>query len=162
MAKPQPQPDGSLYEHDFYAWTQDQAEKLRARAHNDIDWENVAEEIDSVGRSQKKEIRSRLAVVLHHLLKWEYQPELRSHSWQSTISEQRLLLQGTLQDSPSLNAFPVEALEWSYALAVRRAARETRFPATTFPARCPYSVDDILDDNFLPGPAWQPENLIRD
>ena len=76
--------EDSLYERDFYAWTQDQAEKLRGRAHNDIDWENVAEEIESVGRSQKKEIRSRLAVLMQHLLKWHFQPERRSHSWQST------------------------------------------------------------------------------
>lgn len=151
-----------LYERDFYAWTQEQAEKVRGRAHNDIDWENVAEEIDSVGRSQKKEIRSRLAVLLQHLLKWEHQPELRSHSWQSTISEQRTSLQGTLTDSPSLESFPAEALGWSYALAVRRAVRETRLPAASFPDDCPYSVQQVLDDAFLPGRAWAPEDLIRD
>ena len=85
MAKPQPKIEDSLYERDFYAWTQDQAVKLRARAHNDIDWENVAEEIESVGRSDKKEIRRRLGVLVQHLLKWQFQPEMRSHSWQSTI-----------------------------------------------------------------------------
>jgi hypothetical protein len=151
-----------LYERDFYAWTQEQAEKLRGRAHNDIDWENVAEEIDSVGRSEKKEIRQRLGVLLHHLLKWDYQPRLRSHSWQSTISEQRGSLQETLKDSPSLSSFPAEVLEWSYALAVRRAVRETKLPSATFPAQCPYTVSEILDDGFMPGPVWSPEDIIRD
>jgi hypothetical protein len=150
-----------LYERDFYVWTQDQAEKLRARAHNDVDWENVAEEIDSVGRSQKKEIRQRLGVLLQHLLKWEYQPNFRSHSWESTISEQRGSLQETLKDSPSLGSFPAETLEWSYALAVRRAAREARLPIAAFPANCSYAVRDILDDGFWPGPGWSPEDLIR-
>jgi hypothetical protein len=162
MGKPFTKPNESLYERDFYAWTREQAEKLRARAHNEIDWENVAEEIDSVGRSQKKEIRQPLAVLLHHLLKWEYQPKLRSHSWESTISEQRGSLQETLKDSPSLAGFPAEALEWSYALAVRRAARETWLPMATFPANCPYALPEILADNFLPGAEWSPDDLIRD
>jgi hypothetical protein len=162
MAKPQPKIEDSLYERDFYAWTQDQAVKLRARAHNDIDWENVAEEIESVGRSDKKEIRRRLGVLVQHLLKWQFQPEMRSHSWQSTISEQRISLQVVLKDSPSLAGFPAEALEWSYALAVRKAARETRLPVSSFPIASPYSVAEILDDTFLPGPPWSPEDLIRD
>ena len=162
MGKPLARSEDSLYERDFYAWTQEQAAKLRARAHNDIDWENVAEEIESVGRSDKKEIRSRFGVLLQHLLKWHFQPELRSHSWQSTISEQRTSLHEVLKDSPSLTGFPAEALDWSYALAARKAARETGLPASPFPAASPYSVAEILDDSFLPGPAWSPEDLIRD
>ncbi len=150
------------YEADFYAWTQDQAEKLRARRANEIDWENVGEEIESLGGSQKSEIRNRLRVLLHHLLKWEFQPDRRCHSWQSTIGEQRIHIEGLIDDSPSLKRFPGEVLDWVYERAVRFAASETRLPISTFPSACPYSIDAILDPTFMPGPPWHPDDLIGD
>lgn len=150
MKKPVP----GLYDTDFYAWTQDQAAKLRARAafdhRGDIDWENTAEEIEGVGRSERREIRTRMGVLLQHLLKWRFQPGRRSDSWRSTIAEQRLHIGEVLIDSPSLRGFPAEALGWAYDWAVREAVRETVLPATHFPALCPFTVDAMLDPDFLP------------
>lgn len=152
----------TLYERDFHAWLVDQAETLRARSADDIDWDNLAEEVESVGLSQKREIRDRLGVLLMHLLKWEHRPAQRSHSWQSTISEQRAHIQGLLELSPSLGRFPEEAMDWSYRWAARHAARETMLTAATFPQEPPYNAAQALDDSFMPGPPWSPDTLIRD
>lgn len=150
LKKPEPSP----YDLDFYAWTQDQGAKLRARAafdnRGDIDWENVAEEIESLGRSDRREIRSRLEVLLLHLLKWQFQPSKRKVGWRSTIDEQRRRLRLVLVDSPSLRAFPQEALEQAYGFAVVGAAEETELPERSFPAQCPYPLDDIMNDSFYP------------
>jgi Domain of unknown function DUF29 len=75
------------YEEDFFAWTQEQAELLRAREQRGLDWDNLAEEIDSMGRRERRELESRLRLILHHLLKWQAQPGLRGRSWQSTLRE---------------------------------------------------------------------------
>lgn len=144
----------SLYESDFYAWTVDQAEKLRARAtfdnRGDIDWENAAEEIESVGRSDKREIRSRLEVLLLHLLKWRFQSKRRKHGWRDTIVEQRRRLPMVVDDSPSLREYPVSVLDDVYALAVIGAARETGLPKAEFPLTCPFTIDQILHPDFYP------------
>jgi hypothetical protein len=151
MAKPQPKPDETLYERDFYAWTRDQAAKLRARAHNDIDWDNVAEEIETVGRSDKKEIRSRLEVLLRHLLKWQFQPDKRKSGWHSTISEQRTQLLSLIEDSPSLRDFPGQELEKMYRIARLKADDETGLGLQSLPPKCPYTIGQVLDEEFLPG-----------
>lgn len=151
-----------LYEDDFYAWTQAQAQTLRRRAHNAIDWDNLAEEIESVGRSDKREIRSRLTVLLHHLLKWEFQPERRCHSWQSSIGEQRTFVAGIVEDSPSLRAFPREVLASSYERARRGAAEETGLSPSVFPLDCPWPIDRILAYDFMPGRPWSPDDLLLD
>ncbi|GIL00275.1 MAG: hypothetical protein BroJett030_01740 [Alphaproteobacteria bacterium] len=154
MAEAARKRDKNLYERDFYAWTQDQAAKLRARAHNDIDWENAAEEIESLGRSDKREIRTRMGVLIKHLLKWKYQPARRSESWLATISEQRANIQAVIADSPSLRQFPADVLDWAWAWGVRDAAREAGLPPGDLPASPEFSVDEVLDDAFLPGEPW--------
>lgn len=162
MGKPLQKPEDSLYERDFYAWLQDQAIKLRARSHNDIDWENLAEEIESVGRSEKKEIRTRLALLIHHLLKWQFQPGRRCESWRITIGEQRMWIPADIEDSPSLKDYPEEIFEKAYAEGRRQAIKETGLSAKTFPAPSPFSVTDALDDRFWPGEAFQPWDVLRD
>lgn len=162
MGKALEKPDDTLYERDFYAWSNDQAAKLRARSHNDIDWDNLAEEIESVGRSQKKEIRHRMKVLIQHLLKWEYQPRNRCESWLSTLSEQRTHIEGTIDDSPSLRHFPDEAALWAYKHAARAASIETGLSLDVFPDSCPYTVSDMLSDDFFPGVPWSPDALVRD
>src|SRR3954471_24657596 len=98
-------PPNDLYEADFYAWTQEQARLLRERRWNDLDLENLIDEVESVGRSDKRQIESRLEVLIAHLLKWKFQPGRRGDSWLDTIFEQRGRLQTLIQDSPSLRAF---------------------------------------------------------
>lgn len=115
-----------LYDDDFVVWSERQAELLRRRAAGelineaDIDWLNVAEEIESVGRSEKRGVRSRLAVLLCHLLKWTYQPGHRSSSWSGTIRAQRRDLEAVLEDSPSLRRFAAEALRQGVCSRSRR------------------------------------------
>lgn len=162
MAKPLERPrDPDLYETDFYAWTQVQAEKLLARSHNELDWKNLAEEIDSVGRSQKREIRHRLGVLLHHLLKWEYQPAGRCELWRATIREQRKAIRAVLADSPSLRRFPSEVLSSSYEDGRLDAIEETGLQAAIFPTACPWPIEQIEDTTFLPGQPWPNEDRSR-
>lgn len=150
------------YDEDFYAWSQDQAKKLRDRRHNEVDWENVAEEIESLGRSQRREIRSRLLILLLHLLKWEFQPDQRKRGWQASIVEAREELASELDDSPSLRDYPGQAIARQYEVARIKAAAETGLPRDAFPATSPYTIEQVLDPHFLPGSPWHPDDLIRD
>ena len=140
-----------LYETDLYLWTQDQAALLRAGRRQDVDWHHLAEEIESSGGSQKSEIRNRLAVLLQHLLKWEFQPEHRKYGWRASIVEQRLQIDGLLEVSPSLRAWPETVLTKAYQLGRVRAASETGLAEQTFPSSCPHTLAQILDDGFYPG-----------
>jgi Domain of unknown function DUF29 len=138
------------YDEDFFAWTQEQARLLRAGDTVDVDVENLAEEIESVGRSDRREIRNRLTVLLTHLLKWQFQPRRRGNSWSLTIWEQRLQIESILKDSPSLQPFFAEIVPDYYRRAREKAARETRMGLRNFPAQCPYTPEQILNDDFLP------------
>jgi hypothetical protein len=141
----------SLYNCDFYQWTQVVGKRLRTRDIADLDWENAAEEIESLGRRDRSELRSRLAVLVAHLLKWQYQPELRdSSTWRAAIDEQRLQIEAVLEDSPSLKPFALEALVWAYPRAVRSAVRDMRVRVSPFPANCPYDLGDIRREDFFP------------
>ncbi len=138
----------SLYGSDFYAWTQQQAQLLRNHQLNDLDLLHLAEEIEDMGRSEKRELESRLEILLMHLLKWQFQPHLRSRSWQLTIKEQRLRLERHLADNPSLKTVLPSYLESAYRLATIGAEKETGFEA--FPSTCPYTTTQIFDSSFLP------------
>ena len=138
-----------LYDADIYAWSERQAELLRRRAANELDWDNIAEEIESVGASEKREIRSRLEVLCHHLLKWTYQPENRSGSWRASIFEQRQRLLDILDDSPSLRPYPAKVLTRSYDLGRRKAELETAL--LELPCECPWTIEQIIDQEFWPG-----------
>ena len=93
---------GRHYRSDFYGWTQDQADALRRRSINEIDWDNLLAEIENLGGSTRRELRSRLALIIQHLLKWRHQPSLRSKSWALTIMEQRAQVEDMLEENPSL------------------------------------------------------------
>ena len=140
----------TLYETDFYAWTQRQAALLRAEEFEQIDWNNLIEEIESLGRSEKHEIESRLIVIIMHLLKLQQQPARRTRSWNVTISTQRVDLERLLADNPSLRARLPESVNQVYTDAVKKAAAETGLDKRTFPVQCPWSADQILDEEFWP------------
>ncbi|MEL7495241.1 MAG: DUF29 domain-containing protein, partial [Cyanobacteria bacterium J06554_11] len=118
MQAPNPQqpsaPPDNLYEADFYAWTQRQSLLLRNRQWSQVDTENVIEELASLGRQQRQELRNRLAILIGHLLKWEHQPEKRSHSWFATINVQRLDIDELISDNPSLKPYLLEAMNKAY------------------------------------------------
>lgn len=141
----------SLYDTDFYAWTQQQATLLRAEEFAEVDWNHLIEEIETLGRSERNEVRNRLIVLIMHLLKWQYQPELQSRSWVATITVQRDDLAALLADNPTLNAQLTDFVTDVYPRAVKRAVQETGLRVTTFPANCPFSAEEIMDESFWPG-----------
>jgi len=140
--------NSTTHETDFYAWTNEQVQLLKTGQLNQIDWQNIAEEIEDMGRSEKRQLESRLEVLIMHLLKWQFQPNLRSRSWQLTIKEQRLRLEKILQKNPSLQPNLTEAIEDVYPLATLSAERETGL--SLFPETCPYKLTEILSPEFLP------------
>ena len=138
------------YEEDFYAWTVEQARLLRSGELSSIDVAIVAEEIESLGRGDKRELESRLTVLLMHLLKWQIQSKMRSRSWSGTILEQRRRIAKLLKESPSLLPFVNEALAEAYSDALEAASNETGLPETDFPTECPFTPDEVLSRAFLP------------
>jgi hypothetical protein len=138
------------YNADFYGWTQEQASLLRAGRLTDIDIENLIEEVETMGRSEKRELSSRLTVLLVHLLKWRYQAFRRGVSWELTIKNQRLDLNEVINDNPSLKPEILNILDFSYRKARNTAAKETKITLSVFPDQCPWSFDLIMDDFFYP------------
>ena len=138
------------YEADFFAWTQEQAQLLRARAALGLDWDNLAEEIDSMGRRDRRELESRLRRILHHLLKWQAQPGLRGLSWQRTLREQRRQVEKLLKESPSLRPQVAELIDAAYPDALTDALDETGLRPQTFPAACPFTPEQVLDPGYVP------------
>ncbi len=143
----------SLYETDFYAWVQEQVKFLRHHQWSQLDLPNLIEEIESLGKQQRAELRSRLKVLIGHLLKWEYQLERRSRSWLMTIRVQRRDTQELLEENPSLKPYLREALQKVYESGRDLAVGETNLPLKTFPQDCPYTLEEILSDRFYPGAA---------
>jgi hypothetical protein len=139
----------SLYNQDFYAWTQHQAKVLEQRLVSELDWQHLQEEIQALGRQEYRELVSRLTVLLGHLLKWEYQPEQRSRSWFLTIREQRRAIHRHLRQNPSLKSRIEEAMLDGFEAGIDLALRETNLPLRTFPENCLYLFDDIITDNFI-------------
>ena len=134
------------YDHDFYLWTQQQAALIRQGEFNrvDLDFANIAEEIESMGRREKHSIRSYLFNVMMHLLKWQYQPDRRGTSWELSITNGRDQLIDLIKDSPSLRSqLPAADV---YPRARRNAAGETRLPLPTFPVQCLFTVEQIIGD----------------
>ena len=140
----------SLYDQDFYAWANEQAALLRAGNLTEADIENIAEEIESMGRSEKRELVSRLTILLQHLLKWQFQPGRHSTSWRLSIENTRLQLEDHLNDNPSLKSQLSEAVRSAYRRAVNEAVAETGFPRTAFPTECPYNHDQAMAPDFWP------------
>jgi len=141
----------TAYEADFYAWLNEQAALLRAGRLSVIDAGNIAEELESMGKSQRHELISRLTVLLTHLLKWQFQPRRRSASWRATIRGQRDDLADHLLENPSLKAVLSDATAVAYRKAKIAAEGETRLSEATFPATCPWSWDQVIDEGFWPG-----------
>ena len=140
----------SLYESDFYTWTQEQARLLRERRFDDLDLDNLVDEVASVGSSEKREIRSRLKVLLTHLLKWKFQPGFRGKSWSGTIWEQRWIIADILESSPSLGGYVEHAMRLAYVGATVEASQQTGLAIGVFPKECPFSLAQTLDLEFFP------------
>jgi hypothetical protein len=143
-----------LYETDYYAWLQDQVRALRAGGWTDLDGENLAEELDDLGKALRRELQSRLELILSHLLKWTYQREKRSQSWENTLVEQRERVSDLLAKNPSLKNSLDEVAVDAYRYARGAAGNDMELPPREwrrrFPAKSPWSINEILNLSFLP------------
>ena len=133
-----------LYEKDYYAWAKETAEAIRSGAFNKIDTEALADEVAAIARQERRSLKSRLEILTCHLLKWDFQKENRTRSRAATIAIQRRKTMSLLEDSPSLFPWLTERLPEIYAGAVQLAVKDTNRPEDTFPASCPYTLDEIL------------------
>jgi hypothetical protein len=138
----------TAYETDFYTWAMEQAALLRAGHANDADLGNIAEELEGLARSEYRELRSSLARILQHMLKWDHQPERRSRSWAGSIGVHRVRVEQCLEDNPGLKARTEEALAQAYKLGVASAVKETRLQRSTFPDTCPYDWQQVMERPF--------------
>jgi hypothetical protein len=140
----------NTHDTDFYTWTQEQAALLRAGRLSDLDIAGLLEEVEDMGRSERRALESRLAVLLMHLLKWKYQPDRRGRSWELTIKVQRYEVKKELRDNPGLKPSIPTMMTDAYELAQLKAAKETRLLETTFPAECPWDFNQVIDADFWP------------
>lgn len=138
------------YETDFHQWIDEQTALLKAGQFDRLDVPHLIEEFESMSARERRELINRLAVLLAHLLKWQFQPERRCTSWRLTINEQRRQLELLIEDSPSLRQRFPELLERAYRNATRAALEETGFLRSPFPKQCAYSIEQIMDEGYWP------------
>lgn len=139
-----------MYEKDFFAWTQEQVKLIKEKNFEKLDLINLIEEVESMGNQNKTELKNRLAVLLMHLLKWKYQPELRCNSWYLTIANQRSDIADLIEDNPSLKYFLQELFTKAYHKSVIKANIETGIEKTAFPQKSEWTIEQTLTENFFP------------
>ena len=142
--------DQTLYETDYLQWIESTIEKLRNQDYQTVDWENLIEEMEEMGRSERRTLKSNLIVVLLHLLKWQFQAEHRTGSGESSILEHRRRVRELLQESPSLQPYLQTIFAECYAEAVKQAKAEIGLSLEIFPRECPYNLTEVMTDDFLP------------
>lgn len=140
----------TLYEQDFNLWLEETANLLKNRQLSLVDYENLIEEIESMGRSDKTALESNLEQILMHLIKWKYQPNKRTNSWRYSIAEHRSRLRKAFKKSPSLKRYFNEVLEDCYQEARFFASEETGLDLQNFPVDLPFTKEQVLDSNYLP------------
>jgi hypothetical protein len=140
----------AAYSADFNLWLQRTAQLLREHRWQEINIEALVEEVESLGKSERRAIASQLTRLLLHLLKWHYQPQRRSDSWLDSMTDARTQIELVIEDSPSLKDYQIEQLELVYQKARRQAAHQTGLPISTFPQECPYDLTLVLQEDWLP------------
>lgn len=138
------------HEKDAYGWAIHTARLLRDKKMSEVDFDSVIEEIEGMARGDEYELINRLSLVISHLLKWQFQPNMRSHGWVYTIREQRKRIKIHLKKNPSLKSKVDESFLDAYDVAISKAANETVLNEKDFPAQCPYTFDQIMNDEFYP------------
>lgn len=140
----------TLYEQDYYLWLEQTAKLLDRGEWDELDIANRVEEIKDIGKSERRSLESNLTVILLHLLKYKYQPTHRSNSWLSSILEHRIAIKKQLKESPSLKPYLEQVFAECYGDGILRAAVETGLPIDTFPTNSPFTIEEVLDINYLP------------
>jgi ribosomal protein L29 len=145
-----PQKTAPTYEQDYYGWLQQQVHLLRRGQLEVLDIQNVAEELEALGRQERRELEHRHAILIAHLLKWQVQPQGRSNSWKASIRQQRRQIARLLTRNPSLQPYKEEAMDVGFQDGLDLAAGETNLPDEAFPSVCPYSWPELTDSQFWP------------
>lgn len=140
----------NLYKADYLRWVETTIEKLKDRDFANVDWENLIDEIGDLARNERRTLSENLTVLLVCLLKWKYQPQLRSGSWKGRMVELRHYIRDDIEDSPSLEPYLEEVFNEGYEDAIEQAVAATGLPPETFPQACPYSISEVLDTSFFP------------
>ncbi len=148
------------YEQDFPSWINQHIALLKTSRFQELDIDHLIEELEGMANRDKNELVSHLKILIAHLLKWQFQlkqlserwEEFKGSSWRSSIIEQRSEIHDQLEDNPSLKRLLTEAVAKAYPKAVTLAIKETGLAAKTFPKECPYSVEQLLEDDFYPPP----------
>jgi hypothetical protein len=140
----------NLYEYDFNLWVEATAQLLREGRLTQLDVVNLLDEVESMGNSDKHALSSDLVVVLLHLLKWQYQPNKRTRSWEKSIAKHRRRIRKIFKSSPSLKNYFQQTFDECYLDARKQAKIETRLPLDHFPEICPFTSEQVLDEDFLP------------
>jgi hypothetical protein len=138
------------YDIDYVQWVEQTLAQLKAGKYEQVDWDHLFEEIEDMSRRQREALESNLIILLLHILKWQYQPEMQTGSWKGSIREHRRRINKALQTSPSLRSYFSAILTECYEAARLQAADETDLPAETFPEDCEYVIELILNNDFLP------------
>lgn len=138
------------YEDDFYAWLHEQIELLQQKRINEVDLPNLIEELEDMGSEQRHALESSYRLVIAHLLKWQRQPELRSSSWEITIFRERANIERREKRNRSLKSDAARIVADIYRYAVRETIIETGLPREAFPAECPWTLEQLRDDDYLP------------
>jgi hypothetical protein len=151
----EPQPSRLVSpDEDFHAWLLEQAQALRDQRYDRVDWQNLAEELDSMARAERRELHSRLTILLAHLLKWRYQATRRSRSWQGTITRERIEVADLLSDEPSLQSYLTAAIKKAYRVAQPQAGGEMGLSkdewTALFPDECPWGFEQFMAEDFWP------------
>lgn len=139
-----------LYEQDFHSWVNQHITFLNEKKFNKLDINHLIEELESMARTDRRELVNRLIILIAHLLKWQYQPTMKSKSWRASIIEQRAQIEFLLEDVPSLKPHIISAVEKAYPRALKVAITETNLPVSKFSKKCNYSIEQLLDDHYYP------------
>jgi hypothetical protein len=132
----------SLYDKDYAYWAEEMAAKLQQRQFHELDIENLVEEIKDLSKRERDKLLSSLRLIIHHLLKWDYQPEKRSRSWQITIKRERNNIAFYLEDSPSLQKYLAD--DWLKKVYLNASLDATKETDLDFPLNCPYDITEVL------------------
>lgn len=138
------------YEDDFHGWAMSTAALLREKRYDQVDYNHIIEELECMGASERRELINRLKQLMLHLLKWQYQSDMRSKSWKDSIEDQREQIYLLLMDNPGLKSQIKGILEIAYSLAQKKAHKETSISLKLFPPECPYSIEELIDEEFYP------------
>ena len=138
------------HDEDFYGWAMGSAALLKQGKFNEVDMDNIIEEMETLGRSNRRELVSRSGVLIAHLLKWQYQSDIRNKSWEGTVERQRIEIVGLLSENPSLKSYIQEAIPQAYKYAFSILKEETPLDLKLLPIECPYTFEQIMNEEFYP------------